>query len=721
MPETLLEWNVDTWKQAWTPQVDNFSKELSDFLSDEKLNNKEQISNFLITNSDLKNWFEDYLKTANLRQKIKCKKELQNCSTEEEIKSIILENIPEWYTVWGDELWDNMDKIENIEDKDFINTKEQADQKTKQAAQKTERDLKRWENLDEHEVLRKAIEERDKLVAKYQEQNLDAKTNQNSENYEAVKTQLENNWILNQLRQNHNEQFIDDYILVQATLLELKSNPISYEQSDISFFDKVVKNLNNSCNIPDTNLSSFSSENISQTRTELFHSEVWNDSLIKAKKSNLESRNYSEMLPEMWNEEMFKKYGQFLQWDLKRCWDEYKSNYLWFVEKINSINAKKSRWEDLVSEDQSFLSLEWAIKWMKEQIDNKTKDMVEELCIISQIKWMYMCIWEWNNFDLNKAKEIQNENWILTLRWHIDWVDFAIRQDTNDPEARLQTSQKLAKSTDGNVFSIGWKDNFIDSNFILPSQNEIFESIAATVQSDKSFSESQDQSEYLENLQTNIMWKMEEKFKDTEYVHHYMQWEIGWEKAINETLTLITEKSPSIINNETLMKNISQDTNKDLFDFIKILKFNIDNSTNTEKNHLNQCITKILEITNNYANNNWTEFSASFKYPPIIENYLKNESWLNGWNENSRLSSLSDLFKYYSENSKDARLNVEWNNWTHSKMIINDLYRDLFESSSGESLVSQTRTTKIENESADNYLASAIEDFPFSPEIPSIV
>ena len=36
--------NVDTWGQAWLPQVDNFSKELSDFLLDEKLTNKEQIS-----------------------------------------------------------------------------------------------------------------------------------------------------------------------------------------------------------------------------------------------------------------------------------------------------------------------------------------------------------------------------------------------------------------------------------------------------------------------------------------------------------------------------------------------------------------------------------------------------------------------------------------------------------------------------------------------------
>jgi hypothetical protein len=46
---------------------------------------------------------------------------------------------------------------------------------------------------------------------------------------------------------------------------------------------------------------------------------------------------------------------------------------------------------------------------------------------------------------------------------------------------------------------------------------------------------------------------------------------------------------------------------------------------------LNQCITKILEITNNYANNQWGEPSDSFNYPPIIENYLKSPTWLNWW------------------------------------------------------------------------------------------
>ena len=77
------------------------------------------------------------------------------------------------------------------------------------------------------------------------------------------------------------------------------------------------------------------------------------------------------------------------------------------------------------------------------------------------------------------------------------------------------------------------------------------------------------------------------------------------------------------------MKNISPESNNGLYNFMKILKFNIDNSTNTEKDNLDQCITKILEITNYYADSNGVEDYVTLKYPPIIDNYLKNKTWLN--------------------------------------------------------------------------------------------
>ena len=134
---------------------------------------------------------------------------------------------------------------------------------------------------------------------------------------------------------------------------------------------------------------------------------------------------------------------------------------------------------------------------------------------------------------------------------------------------------------------------------------------------------------------------------------------------------------------------------------MKILKFNIDNSTDVEKSKLDQCITKIQEITDNYKNSNWREFFDSVRYPPIIENYLKNQNRLNRWNEDSRLWLLSDLFDYYSKNSRDARETSEWNDWITSKMIINDLYIDLIEVTSGRQSETAAKRENEEEEKKD--------------------
>ena len=610
--------NVDTWGQAWLPQVDNFSKELSDFLLDEKLTNKEQISNFLVSNPDLKTWFENFLKTANNVQKLKCKKELKNCNTEEEIKSIILENLPEWYKVWSIEVWGVVETVEiPVEDEDFINLTEQARTDTEQARTdteqlrtdteqlrtNTEQTLQNNERKEKQDLREEAMNARINLLAAHPDQEKAKKIDEKTrEKAELVKKQLTKETKKQLEEKGYDEGFINDYILLRVTANEVK-NDSSFDRNAVAQFeskvnelgtlDIILKNIDNACKTPDTSLDSFSSENISQTRTELFHPEIWNDSLIQAKKSNLESRNYSGMLPEMWNEEMFEKYGQFLQWDLRKCWDEYKSNYLWFVEKINSINAKRSRWEDLVPEDQSFLSLEWAIKWIKEKIDNKTKDMVEELCLISQIKWMYMCMWEWENFNLNKAKEIESEDWILTLRGHIDWVEFAIRQNTTK-ESPLQTSSKLAKDKesaddmDKNNDLILWSnDKFVNSNFILPTQNEIFDAITKTVALSDPIEKFNNPTDYLENLQTNIMWNMEKEYENTKYVHHYMQDHVKWEKIIGKTISFVEKLKGASIGSRINNSNVQ------LYDFLNLMNFNIKYSTSVEKDNLYKIMNKI--------------------------------------------------------------------------------------------------------------------------------
>ncbi len=676
-------------------QVDNFPKTTK--LLDTKLKEKKDKILTVLKNDELKKLFEEALSSPEKRQKL-INELLENDNTE----GVIFANLPEWYAY--NVSTNEVVKTEEKKDNDYT-WATIMDQKTEQAKTDTEQaktdtgKAVETKNLDESIlVMRQAIEERDKLVAKYQ--SLDLKTNKSSEKFQTVKKQLENNWTLNQLRQNHDEQFINDYILVQTTLQELKSNPTSYEQNDISYFDKLVKHLNNACNVPDTNLNSFSTENIAQTRTELFDGEIWNKSLIKVKQSNTESHNYSEVFSNMRDNEIFEKYGKFLEWDLKKCWDKYENNYYWFFNEFSLLNKQKSQGQTLTEEEEMILSLPWMIEWIKKEMDNNTKNMMEELCIISQIKWMYMCMWEWENFSLNKANEIKaeeidNKNLILTLNGHIDWVDFAIRQNVKDPNGRLQIYQKLARDKD--TFVVGWENKFVDSNFILPSQDEIFESIKETVTSGESLANSNNPEDYIKNLQENIMWKIEDKYENTKYVHHYMQEQVKWEKIVDSTLWFIGKISPSTVNDEILMWNISQERNSDLYDFMKILKFNIDNSTDVEKDKLNKCIEKILEITDNYKNNNGIEDFVTLKYPPVIEHYLKDGAWLNGWDEDSRLKSLSDLFRYYSEKSKDTRANSEWIVGTPSKMIINDLYVDLFEFQWGQSETASTRDMNQSN------------------------
>ena len=683
--------NVDTWGQAWLPQVDNFSKELSDFLLDEKLTNKEQISNFLVSNPDLKTWFEEFLKTANNVQKLKCKKELKNCNTEEEIKSIILENLPEWYKVWSIEVWGVVETVEiPVEDEDFINLTEQARTDTEQARTdteqlrtdteqlrtdteqlrtNTEQTLQNNERKEKQDLREEAMNARINLLAAHPDQEKAKKIDEKTrEKAELVKKQLTKETKKQLEEKGYDEGFINDYILLRVTANEVK-NDSSFDRNAVAQFeskvnelgtlDIILKNIDNACKTPDTSLDSFSSENISQTRTELFHPEIWNDSLIQAKKSNLESRNYSGMLPEMWNEEMFEKYGQFMQWDLRKCWDEYKSNYLWFVEKINSINAKRSRWEDLVPEDQSFLSLEWAIKWIKEKIDNKTKDMVEELCLISQIKWMYMCMWEWENFNLNKAKEIESEDWILTLRGHIDWVEFAIRQNTTK-ESPLQTSSKLAKDKesaddmDKNNDLILWSnDKFVNSNFILPTQNEIFDTIKKIVSLSNPIEKFNNPSDYLENLQTNIMWSMEKEYENTKYVHHYMQDHVKWEKIIGKTISFVEKLKGASIGSRI------NNTNVQLYDFLNLMNFNIKYSTSVEKDNLYKIMDKIDSMAS-LAQDNSFDWELS-NHQDKFAQYLTWASLLNTrkilygnvveW-ESTRYAF--DLFKNY-ENLSDER------------------------------------------------------------------
>ena len=655
-------------------QVDNFSKTTK--LLDKKLKDKKDNILKVLDKWNLKDLFERLL-LSDTEDKRKCIEELLTCENDEiKIKEVILANLPDWYAY--NVSTNEVVKTEEKKDNDYIwatimdqkteqakTDTEQAKTDTEQAKTDTEQAKTDTEQAVETKrlgesilVMRQAIEERDKLVAKYQ--SLDAKTNQSSENFQTVKKQLENNWTLNQLRQNHDEQFINDYILVQATLVELKSNPTSYEQNDISYFDKLVKNLNNACNVPDTNLSSFSSENISQTRTELFSSEVWNDSLIQAKELNLKTHDYSDVFPEkIETDELITKYGNFLEWQIKQFLENYVNNTGGLKDKIEEIKNNDNPTE----EDKKLLQI---YNYMIAELDKKrketeeqTKNMMEELCIISQIKWMYMCMWEWADFNLNKAREIESEDWILTLRGHIDWVEFAIRQDTNNPEAKLQTSTKLAKERNNKDdtnksenFIVWWKDKFVDSNFILPSQDQIFALITETVSSDLFLKNSNSQEEYLEKLQENIMWKVEKEYEKTKYAQHYMQEQVKWEKIIDKTISFV-EKLKGVDIDSRINNSSAQ-----LYNFLNLMDFNIKHSTSAEKDKLYRIMDKIDRMTGlaQYNSSDWELLAHQDKFSQYLtgDSLLNTRSTLKGNQVEWSNKYAFDLFKNY-ENLSDER------------------------------------------------------------------
>ena len=529
----------------------------------------------------------------------------------------------------------------------------------------------------------------------------------------------------NQLREKgYDDDDINNYILLRVTLNEVKwshdfdKNQVAQFESsvnELSTLDAILKGLDNACNIPDTNLSSFSGRNIAQTRTELFNEDIWNESLRQAKQSNLESRDYSDIFPEMWEDELITKYGNFLESPLKEFCQQYQNNPN-LKNTINNLIDKQKNYQSLTEEEaqqlKSYRDMISALNSIKAWIEDDTKNMMEELCLISQIKWLSMCIWEENDneFNFNKAREILDDGNGMTINWHIDWVDFSVRQ--NAQTNRLQVNSKFIQSKDKNSFDIGRNDNFEDSPFIMPSQDEIFAVISNVVKSDNNINEFESSSSYFENLQDAIMWKMEWVYKDTELAHHYITNKVKWEKVVDSSIWLINQINPAFDFSNT----INQANNKDLYPFFKILNFNIENSTTEEKNKLNACINRIWEIVSAYRANNWQENYVELKYPPIIDNFLKNDTWLKEWNHNEKFWLISELFSYYSQKSRDPRANSEWSDWAPSKMIINDLYRDLFEfTSGGQSEVAVTRHNETREKNDRKEADKILENLYNSP------
>lgn len=696
---------------------------------------------------NLEQWFKYFLEHSKTTDKIKAKNELLKCENEDDVRKFIEDH-------QGVRVASTI--TEGMEEEAARANADKAEaEKDKAEKEKQQRNAEITKNY-------KITQEKQKeLLAKYP--GLQEKA---SEKYKEEENKLKSSGKIEQLkeiaRDINDNNFVENYISIQATLQELKNNKTIYEESDISLFDKMVKSLDNACNIADTTLDSFSSENIANTSRELFHDKVWNQSLIEARKDNMELHKgvYDELFSKeiLSPEELINKYGWLLLQDSEvpqkhqRWLDFFRNDYLVNPdtrENIKKMNEIPEAYKELYWNYNDMIS---ALERERGKVKDKTKDMIEEMCLITQVNWMMKCIWQesWE-FTFNKAKEIKMENGSMVLDWHIDGMDFSVRHNATQEWSPLQVSSRLIKSEDGNSFEIWNKDKkeFKNSPFTLPGQDLIFNMITDIVSTSINSTERIETTDtYIENMQKNITWKVDEIYdnKDVDNVQKYMKDKVQWEKIVDGSLWLIQRIKSDI----DFTKPINQTENGEMFNFMKILNYNIDNSTVDEKLKFNRCINEIENITNNYKTNK----KSSGLYSSEISQYLENDIWLdtreNGvWpneqesNQNEiwvnkeesepwlegkeiqdqRLWLIYKLFTHFNEreNSLDSNnVGYQWD-WTPTKLIINDLYQELHDKPK-ETKEQQARDeqTSEDQAAADEVLDVALAWFPPSPEAPSI-
>ena len=565
--------NIDKGLVTQKTQVDNFPKTTK--LLDTKLPDKKDNIKKILWNYELQSLFEN-----NSEFRRKCTADLLSCQNDEtKIKEIFLANLPEWYVYVI-----SLDMIVKTDVDEFNNNElnnnfswalstdkewEQAKMDTEQAKEEEAQLRRTIERKKAIENLNIALSERLKLTERYE--NLDVLTNENSDNYVATKHKLENDGVLNQLKESdYDEQFINKFILVQTTLHELKSNSANYSQDDISLFDKIVKNLNNACNIPDTSFDSFKENNIANTRTELFHETVWNKWLIEQKQRNIEShRSYYERLFRVESDdELIQNYWRFLDGDWKRLMEKWLTNPL-------SLS-----W----AENDNLMNL---VLFKQKEIEDEMRNIVEEVCMTSQIKWFLNCIpGEFSeNFQFNKANEISiNQDWILQLNGHVNGTNFSLRQNTKDENASLQTSTGLFKN--GNDIDLSWK--YKNSPFILPTSDQVFKVAFESLKSDDSLSKVQNQNDYFETLENLILKNIDKLYSKTEYTHNYIEHQIKSEEIVSKTKWILNHLwwvMPETLNWSSWK----------LFEFFDTICVNLGNMTVMEKESFLKCIEKLWE------------------------------------------------------------------------------------------------------------------------------
>ena len=487
--------------------------------------------------------------------------------------------------------------------------------------------------------------------------------------YEGVKSTLEKEGVLNQIKKKWgDEESINNYILIRATLQVAKNNSEYWEQ-EIWLIQQAVKNFENSCNIPDTSLDSFSKENIKNTREELFNKEVWNESLIKIRDDNTGNRDYSEVFHEMGDEELIQNYWKFLEWISKDFSIKYQTDPKFKELTDKAIKVKDS--PDATNQDKQlwmlYSNMIRELKDKKMWVEEKTKDLIEEMCLITQVNWMAKCIWQENRKDFNKANDIKiDENGVMTLKvW-----DISMRQNTKEEWSRLQISSKIVKTDSSDTENLENPENksqieiwgewkFKNSPFRLPGQESIFKMVTDTVQSNSSLENFDNIDAYIDDIQANIVSRMEDVYKDADQAHDYMREQakkLELEKGVREFLENFTD-------GKWEFSWIIDESKKELYDFVNTMMFNIENSTETERDTFIEIIKRINEMaklgkdkSNDSGLTNHSNKFAQYLTGEILSNTRK---FLKGDMVEENKPFAFKLFENYKKENDDRKVGSE--------------------------------------------------------------
>jgi len=670
---------VDNFQQQVSqvdyPQVDNF---LKNWFSDDI---KIVIEDIFNDDSDLKDSFESFLKMASFQDKMVCKRHLLDAKDGNEIKNTIMENVSWWCriveTVLPSSFDNNITNIIDIREKEQENKEEEQGNKEKE--QENKKEEQDW--LDTINILKyyeESINLRNKLLVEHP--TLDNDTKQWSQAYNDAKDLLQNNGTLDKLTALGIDQ--DGYISLIATINVAQNNPeyqTLRESQDFSLLYIAVKNLNNACNIPDTSFDSFSKNNIKNTRIELFHETIWNKWLIEQRQKNIESHksDYEKLFNVENDDELIQKYWRFLEWTWKNLMEKWLKNPA-------SLSPEES--DNLMN----------FVYFKQQEVENKTKDMVEEHCMTSQVKWFLSCIPKRyvSQFQFNKANEIGfNQDGVLKLDWHIKWVDFSLRQNTNDENARLQTSTKLFRDQDRNL-NFTWK--YKNSPFILPTAFQVFDAALLAVKNDD-LTKLQNQDDYFDMLEDSILKNMDKLYAGTEYAHHYVENQIKSEEIIHETMQIF-----NLIWGWNI-ENLSNIDNEKLYKFFDTLEFNLSVMTNKEKERFKQCLwilwKKIVEWWNIAWSDNFVKDTQLASFLGSKDSTMKILRWM-WWLDNDL--SFFDVFSFFL--CQDER-NESWN-----RKIIN--LNELYNAVNGDSekcLIAMWRYEDMKKSDADTFLEDQIQ------------